>query len=484
MSPAPLAAPIVPHDRFDTPLLTGSRLGSAFACSRPSREAVAQPLSIAPRKQKFYWPKKPGRSKENLNCKVLIPKQEGNERPGNAECRHFAFAYALLSTESFFEKVNNESSIRSFFGELGLDRISAAMMTVLAKTDETAKQFVGNRRFGAWLCDMARAMKKQNIPTTSHLLATHDHLMALRLRRKSNPERICVTGYDPNVTKNHRRIVVSHAKALRKQTLADCFPRMSDRLTDPDHLWVIAAATDVKLTWRGPLSYLERRNFTKANRAEMLCLALLSNAHAAIKSLGGKLRSRGQSSMDTSVLLQSKIRHSSILRAMHAESLDNYAQALKRLNLDREALLDLLVNSPTGLTAGLCEAVAPDQEEQHAEEVLLKLGRMVRILNLDPEFTDELLTARDAGGCPALHLAVRNKHSLFVHAFGKLLDELGICGERASPLVAAVNGTRDGRTSAWDILSESDEDTHLAYRGIMTRLGVSLEDVIRETHMA
>lgn len=399
-----------------------------------------------------------------------------------AWCRHYAGAYANeLSSKSFFAVVKDESSIQSYFRQHGLDRIDATKMPI-ARGDETTKRFVGNQRFGAWLRDMVRAMRKHDVDTANFAMFTYDHALALRLRRKSEPERICVTGYDPNVTQNHRRLVVSRAEELRKQTLDDCFPVMSDGWTNErDHLWVLAAGTDVKLAGRERMSYLDKHHFCEVRTALMLGVGVQFEAFTAIKILGGKLKSQDLASMDASNLLRQRLDHAWLLHVASPEALDTYAQALKKLKLRREALLELIVYSHSGLTAGLCQTVIPacsDQEKQQAKETLLKFGRIVRTLKLDPAFTDELLTARNVDGCPALQLAVRNRHSPFVHAFGELLQKLGITGERARPLVAARSGTARRPLFAWDFLSRTDNETAKAYLNLVTRVGVSLEDLM------
>ncbi len=156
--------------------------------TRAPRAALPEAPAL---KTQPYYPVGKGRSDVSYNCRVEV-------RDGLATCRHFASAYSTQAlagpdgTRDFLRACKDPESIRAFVqGQGGLMPIQHAFEKMTYAAPNKAKHLVSADRLGAYLTEVANHLDAGGGASdrACFLLLTEDHAMAVKVERKSKPDK-------------------------------------------------------------------------------------------------------------------------------------------------------------------------------------------------------------------------------------------------------------------------------------------------------
>ncbi len=421
--------------------------GAQAGPSRPPRSAVLPDRPAL--KTEPYTPRGKGRGVADHNGSVKVG-------DGLAMCRHFASAYSMQAlagpdgTRDFLRAFKDPESIRAFFqGQGGLKSIQRAYETMAFAAPNKAKHQVDADRLGAYLTEVANHLDAGGGASDPAcvLLLTEDHAMAVKVERKTKPDKgtyFAVSVYDPNVSGNHVRVEAASAQALGNLKFGDMV-KLADNYTgqlkNPKLVAVaqdfvidkpveaFSAGVDAHGLYQA-LSMGMPDNIDALGRALVrdrggydaeslyqvlrgesqagvpaLCAAMGLLDTGAIKAYGRLLTlakdSLGLPSRDVAALLGVSFKGCPALgSAIHfgrPDAVAAYAEALGRSGLAADDVVSLLASGLDG-SRGLVKSL-----KRNGPETVRAVGDAVRQLNLPAEAAADIYASKDAKGTPILH---------------------------------------------------------------------------------
>jgi hypothetical protein len=153
------------------------------------------------------------------------------------------------------------------------------------------------------------------------------------------------------------------------------------------------------------------------------------------------------------------------------EALTAMAQALAdHAGMTAQELLGVLSAKDPGGTPGLHMAM----QEGHADTLRVFSG-ILQSAELPIDDKARLLAARDAAGTPGLSVAMEDDHADTVRAFGEALQLLNLPHSQAVPLLAAKNN--QGDPGLWFAMQQGCTDTVHAFGAALKSLGLPSNQV-------
>jgi len=122
---------------------------------------------------------------------------------------------AYLLTPKFLDEVIHGNRLVEHFSVEGYHQGLLDEVKRLYLQPEATRQIVTNDGFGTFVSDAVAQMQQSNVDLSRFALSatgrnTTDHMLALVIERKrgKNPDQFVLRGFDPNLTGNHKRLVI------------------------------------------------------------------------------------------------------------------------------------------------------------------------------------------------------------------------------------------------------------------------------------
>ena len=369
-------------------------------------------------------------------------------------------------------------TLKAFFGSTAAAWKSVEAAYGSARMDPTHKQMVGDRHFGRWLGDMSESMRANGQPTASFLLETKNHVLAVRMEWKTDPDgarRIRVSCYDPNITANHKVFEAADPADLHQHAIDDCFdysPAYFDSRYGDD--WCLTAiGLEGKMATPDAFEYLDFNEGADLNPKlfrEVLHHAIADGLPGGISQAAGLLAKNGIHGDAALPFVQmNQALHAAFKGKQGRQTFVPYAEALLGLGIKGSSAVPLMRVVDDDGTTGPYDSFIHDDGES-----MLAYAESLQILEIVGEPAAHLLPAIAEDGMSATFLALNNGGSgqwMKDYARSHLL--VGLAGEAAVPSMRAIAGKPD---------FESDVEWSGVYAALEKNDVESIEDFATALH--
>jgi hypothetical protein len=422
--------------------------------------------TILQHKTKPYLPTKPGRPNDAYtNLQVDLP-PEFRDHPlddaPQAQCRHMAAEYLTLG-KAFLPIAASVDSLRAHFERdpESLRRTSKVSSKDVHRLPNDRKHIIDNEGFGLYLRHVANSLTESGQEVRIGI-NTVNHTMAVIVKRKSNPDRIAVTCYDPNRSANHRRLILDSPDKLDNLKLTDMFDRVKDLSmgyfghSKPSSVAVVAAAPTLAL----PVNDFGR--FVKGKTTDGLGSAILIAGNAgnsdSLRDLLARLSTLPRKEIVTQLSRTrgdtggNETLQNMLIQHNHVAAFFEFAQFLRKLGVSgapAAPLLDTRNRKGAGGQSGYSFAM-----QDNCVDAMRTYAQALDDFRIPADAAFDLLntidTSEQNAGETGVFCTLQSNAPDALQEYCRVLQKWGIQGERAAPLFKVtrddgVNGLDEAR---------------------------------------